>query len=162
MGKIVLETLIQAPVERCFDLSRSVDLHVKSASQTTEKAIAGVTTGLMNDQDIVTWQAKHFGIMQKLTTQIVKYDRPKYFRDSQIQGIFKRFDHDHFFEAVGENTLMRDIFDFTCPLGLLGSIADGPVKRHLENFIRIRNQEIKRIAESDNWHLFINVAKANL
>ncbi len=155
MARIELETRISAPVERCFDISRSVDLHLKSAARTKERAIAGVTAGLMGHQDVVTWQARHFGIVQTLTTKIVAYDRPKYFRDSQIQGIFKRFDHDHFFDSVGNETLMKDIFDFTCPLGILGSIADYVVKRHLENFIRLRNQEIKRVAESDEWMQFI-------
>lgn len=155
MGRIILETLIKAPIDRCFDLSRSVDLHAQSAASTTEEAIAGVTTGLMGNQDVVTWKAKHFGIVQVLSTKIVTYDRPKHFRDSQTQGIFKRFDHDHFFETTDEGTLMKDIFDFTCPFGIFGSMADFVVKRHLENFLKVRNQEIKRIAESNDWHLFI-------
>ena len=156
MGRIIIETLIHAPIDRCFDISRSVDLHVKSTASTSEKAIAGVTTGLMGFQDVVTWQARHFGIVQTLSTKIVAYDRPKHFRDSQIQGVFKRFDHDHFFDSIGDDTLMKDIFDFTCPLGVLGSLADFVVKRHLEHFLRARNQEIKRVAESEDWQLFIN------
>jgi hypothetical protein len=40
-----LTTVIRAPVEVCFDLSRSIDLHIISTEHTGEQAISGVTTG---------------------------------------------------------------------------------------------------------------------
>jgi hypothetical protein len=54
MSKIELETLVFAPIDRCFDLSRSIDLHKISTSHTNETAIAGVTSGLicLNEQVI--------------------------------------------------------------------------------------------------------------
>ena len=45
MVYIQLTTEIAAPIERCFDLSRSIDLHLKSVDNTGEQAIDGVTTG---------------------------------------------------------------------------------------------------------------------
>jgi hypothetical protein len=48
MPVIRLETVIKAPLERCFDLSRDIDIHVRSTEQTREVAVAGVTTGLIN------------------------------------------------------------------------------------------------------------------
>ncbi|MES1224732.1 MAG: cell division protein, partial [Bacteroidota bacterium] len=48
MPSIHLTTFIAAPVERVFDLSRSITLHKISASHTDEKAIAGITSGLIN------------------------------------------------------------------------------------------------------------------
>ena len=155
MSKIFLETFIRAPIDRCFDLSRSVDLHIDSASQTNEKAISGVTSGLMGQDDVVTWSARHFGITQKLSTRITIYNRPKHFRDSQIQGIFSRFDHDHFFEVEGDGTLMKDVFDFDCPFGVFGTAVDFLVHYHLEKFLKSRNQTIKKVAESDEWKLFL-------
>ena len=41
---IHLTTLITAPIERVFDLSRSINLHKISTAHTGEKAIAGVTS----------------------------------------------------------------------------------------------------------------------
>ncbi len=155
MGKILIETFIRAPLERCFDLSRSVDLHVFSASGTGEKAVGGITKGLMGANDVVTWEARHFGMIQKLSTKITIYDRPRYFRDSQIQGIFRRFDHDHFFAVKNEGTLVKELFDFDCPLGILGWAADFFVGLHLKNFLKARNEVIKRVAESNDWRSFI-------
>ncbi|MEZ4309048.1 MAG: hypothetical protein R3F14_13505 [Polyangiaceae bacterium] len=42
-----ITTLIAAPVERAFDLSRSIDLHTVSTAETGETAVAGVTSGLI-------------------------------------------------------------------------------------------------------------------
>jgi hypothetical protein len=67
--RIDLTTIINAPIEICFDLSRSIDLHQQSTQQTHEKAIAGRTTGLIELNEFVTWQATHFLITQKLTSK---------------------------------------------------------------------------------------------
>lgn len=151
MGVIRIETVIKAPIQRCFDLSRSVELHVLSTVQTNERAIAGVTSGLMKLDDVVTWEARHFGIKQKLTVKIVAFQEPNHFRDSQVRGIFHSFDHDHYFKETAEGTLMRDVFSFKCPFGLLGKIADPVINWHLDSFLKARNRVIKEVAESDDW-----------
>ncbi|MDZ4082849.1 MAG: SRPBCC family protein [Bdellovibrionales bacterium] len=155
MGVIRLETFIRAPIERCFDLSRSVDLHILSTAQTNERAIDGVTSGLMKLGDVVTWEARHFGVKQKLTVKIVTFEKPLHFRDSQVKGIFHSFDHDHHFETKDDGTLMTDVFRFTCPFSILGKIADPVVKLHLKNFLETRNQTIKKVAEGNDWKRLI-------
>ena len=62
MGLIQLHTVIKAQIERCFDLSTSIDLHKLSASSTSEQAVAGVMNGLIKLDQTVTWRAKHFGL----------------------------------------------------------------------------------------------------
>lgn len=54
MPRIHLETLIHAAPELCFDLARSVDVHMASTDHTGERAISGVTSGMMNLNDEVT------------------------------------------------------------------------------------------------------------
>ena len=76
MTTICLTTEIKANIERCFDLSRDIDAHKLSAKNTNEKAIAGRTSGLCELGDTITWEAKHFGIRQKLTVEISQFDRP--------------------------------------------------------------------------------------
>ena len=152
MPKIVLTTLIHAPPERCFDLSRSVDLHVASTRQTGERAVGNITTGLLALGDEVTWSARHFGVRQTLTSRMTAFDRPRHFRDSMVRGAFRRFDHDHFFAARGDDTEMRDAFDFESPLGPLGRLADALVlERYMRRLLETRNEEIKRVAESEAW-----------
>ncbi|PCC73603.1 Ligand-binding SRPBCC domain-containing protein [Nannocystis exedens] len=152
MPIIELVTSIGAPLERCFDLARSVDVHLAGAAETGERAVAGVVRGLLGPGDEVTWRARHFGVTQLLTSKITLFERPRRFRDSMVRGAFARFDHDHFFEADGEGTIMRDRFDFTSPLGPLGRLADALVlTRYMRNFLVERNRVLREVAESDRW-----------
>jgi ligand-binding SRPBCC domain-containing protein len=109
---IDITTQVQAPIQRVFDLSRSVDLHTASTAHTGERAVAGVTSGLMVLGHEVTWRARHLGFWQNLTSRITAFEPPTHFRDSLVRGAFRRFDHDHFFSQQGDITLMRDVFDY--------------------------------------------------
>ena len=156
---IELSTEIHTPVDRVFDLSRSVDLHVASTAHTGERAVAGVTSGLMELGQEVTWRARHFGIWQHLPSRITAFDRPAHFRDSLVRGIFRRFDHDHFFAAAGSGTVMRDVFDFQSPLGILGRFADRLfLVRYMTHLLATRNTLIKTVAESDQWQRYVQKA----
>ena len=156
MPVIEFSTDIHAPIERVFDLSRSVDLHMASTAQTRERAIAGVTSGLMTLGQEVTWRAKHFGSWQHLTSRITAFERPVYFRDSQVRGIFRRLDHDHLFTARGDVTLMRDVFHFESPLCILGRVANRLfLIRYMTQLLATRNTLIKTAAETDQWRRYI-------
>jgi ligand-binding SRPBCC domain-containing protein len=151
MPRIELATHIAAPIERVFDLSRSIDAHQQSQSTHNEMAIAGRTSGLIEAGEQVTWQATHFGVRQSLTSRIESMERPKHFRDSMVSGAFKRIDHDHYFEAESaDRTIMRDVFEYEAPLGLIGQLADALfLKRYMRRLLVNRNQVIKELAESD-------------
>jgi ligand-binding SRPBCC domain-containing protein len=157
MPVIEIEIEINAPIERVFDLARCIDLHEESMAKTDEKAIGGVTKGLINLGETVTWQATHFGVRQKLTSKITVYRRPFHFQDAMVRGAFKSFTHDHFFEPRGARVLMRDVFDYRSPLGVFGRIADALfLKNYMKNLLTARNRLIKRIAESDDWRRFLD------
>ena len=156
MPIVTLQIEIRAPVERVFDLARSIDLHCVSTAATGETAIAGRTTGLIGLGEEVTWRARHFGIRQALTSRITAFSRPDHFRDSMVQGAFRRFDHDHFFVARGESTLMKDVFDFTSPGGIVGRAMDGLLlNSYMRRLLEERNRVIKEIAEGDVWKQFL-------
>ena len=115
--------------------------------------MAGVTTGLLAPGDEVTWRARHLGITQELTSRITAFDRPRHFRDEMVKGAFRRLVHDHHFEAVPAGTRMVDVFDFTAPLGFLGTIADRLfLREYLSRFLHQRAQALKQLAESNWWN----------
>lgn len=150
MSTIRLETMIAASPERCFDLSLSVDLHRHSVAHTHERPIAGVTSGVMRLGDTVTWEAVHFGVKQLLTTKITAYDRPDYFVDEMILGIFQEMKHHHAFIPQPAGTLMIDTFTFRAPLGILGTVAEALVlTRYMRKLLLARNRYLKRVAEAD-------------
>lgn len=152
MPKIVLETNINAERKIVFDLSRSIYLHLISTRETNEKAIAGKVSGLMEMNETVTWRAKHLGIYQNLTTKITAFEKPTYFADEMIKGAFKSFKHEHIFENTANGTLMKDIFVYESPLGILGKLADLVfLKSYMTYFLIERNKTIKECAESEKW-----------
>ena len=156
MVAIELTTRIHAPIERCFDLSRSIDLHVASTAATSERAVAGVTSGLINLGEEVTWRAKHLGVWQEFTSAITALDRPNYFQDTMSRGAFRSFQHDHYFlETADGSTEMKDVLRFQAPFPILGRLAEAFLRPYLEKFLRERNDVIQAAAESDGWHRYL-------
>lgn len=156
MPLIELETHIYAPIDICFDLSRSIDLHTHSTKHTGEQAVAGVTSGLIGLGESVTWRAKHFGVWQSLTSKITAYNRPYAFTDEMVKGAFKSFKHEHCFKQVDQKTLMKDYFLFISPLGILGNLANALfLTNYMKSLLEERNRVIKAVAESDEWKHFL-------
>jgi len=150
MPKIELNTFIRSNIETCFDLARSIDLHILTTSKTNEKAIDGKLSGLIDSGEFVTWEATHFGVRQRLTSKITVYDRPFHFRDEQIKGIFKFIKHDHYFEEINDGVMMKDVFEYEAPFGFLGRIAEKLIlTNYLKRFLEERNEIIKEYAETD-------------
>lgn len=89
MSKIILNTIIQADIQTVFDLSRDIDLHQKSVSETREKAIAGRTSGLIELNETVTWRGKHLGFYHKHQSKITEMEKPFRFTDEMLKGRFK-------------------------------------------------------------------------
>ncbi len=152
MPVIILQTKINSTIETCFDLSRSIDLHKISTAHTNEKAIEGKVNGLISLDEFVTWQAKHFGVTQKLTSKITAFDRPHHFRDEQQKGPFKYIIHDHYFEIDNDHVIMKDVFNFQSPFGYIGKLVDKIVlANYLKKLLIKRNNTIKEYAESEKW-----------
>ncbi|MBB5397051.1 SRPBCC family protein [Mucilaginibacter sp. AK015] len=150
MPKIELSTTINAAIQCCFDVSRDIDIHMASTAHTGEKAIAGRTSGLIELGETVTWRAKHFGIWQNLTSKITEFNSPYFFVDEMVEGAFKSFRHEHYFDKIDDNqTLMKDVFIFKSPLSVFGNLADWLfLKQYMTNLLVKRNLVIKKEAEA--------------
>ena len=156
MPTIHLTTFIAAPRERVFDLSRSIDIHRKSMSRYQEAAVAGITTGLINMGETVTWRAKHLWKTRFLKSRITAMSRPDSFTDEQVTGDFKNLKHEHYFKAVENGTIVIDLFNFETPYGKAGVLLN---KLHLVNYLKKlleqRNETIRQYAESDKWKFIL-------
>ncbi|WP_326099807.1 SRPBCC family protein [Paenibacillus pabuli] len=147
---MVTEISIHAPIERCFDYARDMDIHTRTVwKHTREQAVAGVTTGRIGEGDTVTFEARHFGIRQKLTSRIIEYNRPYLFVDQMERGAFKSMRHEHSFTRIDEQmTCMRDTLRFEAPLGVLGWVAERAfLKRYMLAFLKSRNLKLKALLE---------------
>jgi ligand-binding SRPBCC domain-containing protein len=153
---IELASEISAPVERCFDLSRSIDLHLQSVIWSGETAIAGKTHGLIGSGEQVTWRGRHFGVMFTHTSRITAYASPTYFQDSMVRGAFRSYCHDHYFAGRDEKTTMTDIVEFAAPFGIVGRAVERLLlEKHMRMLLVRRNEAIKKIAESDEWKKYL-------
>jgi ligand-binding SRPBCC domain-containing protein len=159
MVRIEEVTVIDAPIERCFDLARSVEVHLAGNVHYGEQAVAasGLTTGLIGLSDRVTWRAKHVGFWHNLTSEITRMDRPTYFRDQMVEGIFQSMEHDHYFRRLPSGaTEMKDVFQFAAPLPVLGWLSEHLVlRRYMRMLLHERNVAIRQIAESDDWRKYL-------
>ena len=152
MSSIHLTTFISAPIDRVFDLSRSINLHKISTAHTHEKAIAGVVTGLINEGESVTWQAKHLFKERKFTSKITAMTRPDSFIDEMTAGDFKSFRHEHHFKATDNGTIMIDVVEMESPYGIIGQLVNKFfLKNYIEQLLLKRNEVIKEYAESKKW-----------
>ena len=142
------DIFINAPIKVCFDFARNVDIHTETTKKTKERAIDGITVGLMEKGDTVTWEATHLGVKQKLTAQIIEMEKPYKFTDVMVKGAFHSFTHTHEFIESDTGTIMKDTFSYKSPLGILGIFADHLfLEKYMRHFIVNRAKELKRIAE---------------
>lgn len=157
MPTIHLTTFIAAPVERVFDLSRSIDVHKKSLAHTNEQAVAGTVTGLIQQDETVTWKAKHLGKVRVLKVKITSMQAAESFTDEMVNGDFKQMKHEHHFKPIKNGTLMIDLFSFESPYGKLGKFFNYIfLQRYLRKLLERRNLAIKEYAETEKWKFMLN------
>lgn len=156
MPTIHLTTFIEAPVDRVFNLSRSIDLHKKTMAHTKEEAVSGCTAGLIGLDETVTWKARHLGKTRILKSKITKMKIPQTFTDEMVAGDFRKMHHEHHFKAVQNGTLMIDYMHYEVPYGWVGRLADNLLlRRYMNKLLESRNASLKKIAESELWKQFI-------
>lgn len=149
MPVIEYHQFIKAPVELCFDLKRSVDIHTNTTAKTKEIAVDGVTEGLLEEGDTVTWEAIHFGIKQRLKAQVTLMEKPNKFVDIMVKGAFHSFVHTHQFIEEQGGTIMIDKFQYKSPFGPIGVLADKLfLEKYMRAFIVSRAKALKKIAEN--------------
>jgi ligand-binding SRPBCC domain-containing protein len=156
MPLIHLTTFIAAPVERVFDLSRSIDLHKHSMNKYKEEPIGDRINGLPGMGEEVTWKARHLFKTRILKTKITDFSRPDSFRDEQITGDFKKMKHDHFFKPIENGTIMIDLFEFEIPYSFCGRFFNHLyLTAYMKTLLEARNKLIKEIAEGNKWKQYL-------
>ena len=164
MPLITLITRIKAPVERVFDLSRSIELHLRTAEDSNERAVEGRTQGLIEKGEEVTWEGSHFGFQHSLKVRITSMERPKEFVDEMVSGAFARMKHLHRFELNKQGeTIMTDEFDYKSRGGPIGwAIENSFLTAHLRRFLAERNKILKRVAETEEWREYLPMHRSKI
>jgi ligand-binding SRPBCC domain-containing protein len=144
---------VNAPIERCFLLSTSIDL----VAQTLQlRPVAGKLTGLIEANDQLVWRGWKFGIPVLHETLITGYTRPTFFQDTMGRGYFRQFQHDHHFHFIDGHTILWDVVRFSLPFGKPGHVAGKKiVVPHVLQLMKSRFALIKRLAEGDDGQRYI-------
>ena len=144
MPLIKIETIIKADIKACFDIARNIDVHQESLKHSGEIAIAGKISGLKGLGEWVSWEAKHFGIVQHITSKITEFDSPNYFVDEMVYGAFKSIRHEYIFRESENKTIMTEMFYFESPYGVLGRLVNNLfLKRYVTKLLKDRNQFLR-------------------
>ena len=144
-------TELDAPPERAFALSLDIGAHERSMAASGEQAVDGTTSGTIRLGESVTWRARHFGIVWRMTSRITDLEAPHRFVDEQVRGPFARFHHLHQFEPSAHGTRMVDEIEFSAPLGPLGLLAERiALARYLPRLIRERNASLAAELRGDD------------
>ena len=148
MPLVEVQTQINADIQTCFDLARNIDFYQKSLKNSSEIAIDGKMTGLVEANDSITWEAKHLGFVRHLTLKVTEFNNPNLFVDEMVHGDYKAYKHDHVFRKSGNKTIMIDKFYFESPYGIIGKFVDLLfLKKYMTNFLKTRNKILKEEAE---------------
>lgn len=157
MPLIETKTEIKADIKTCFDLARDIDLYQKSLKNSNEIAVDGKTTGLVEHNDSIVWEATHFGFVRHLNLKVTEFESPYLFVDEMVDGYYKTYKHEHIFKELKNNhdknnngtvTIMTDRFYFQSN-GAVGKLVDWLfLKRYMTKLLVSRNKLLKQKAES--------------
>ncbi len=161
MTAIRCEVIVRAPAERCFDLARSVDLHVDSSAGIAARAVGGRRGGLSGEGDETVWSARFFGVRFSMTTRIEDFVFPTRFGDRMTRGLLRRFEHVYRFQPLDDGSCaMSDELVVEASFGLVGRWMERfYLARRMDELVRSRLEHIKRVAEGYGWQLYLPNAR---
>jgi ligand-binding SRPBCC domain-containing protein len=88
---------------------------------------------------LLRYRLRVHGVPVSWLTEITAWDPPQRFVDEQREGPYALWQHTHSFEDDGAGgTLMRDVVRYELPLGVLGALAHGLVRRDIEQIFDYR------------------------
>lgn len=143
-------TEIDAASDVVFGLELDMDVHAASLATSGETATTSTGRRRVALGDEVTFRARHFGCVWRMTSRITTYEPPRRFTDEQVRGPFRALRHEHVFDDLGGcRTRMTDRMTVSAPLGPLGFLTTRVLLApYLRRLLKQRAAHIKRLAEA--------------
>ena len=152
MTKIHVTTFINAPIERVFNLSRSLTLSKMAFKGAKEQLLSSSAANMVGAGETITLRAKHLGKTREITSRVTDLELPNGYTEEQIKGDLKSFRHEYHFKKVDNGTIMIDLVEFEGPRDLLGSLAAKFfLKSYFEKILKKKNELVRQSAESEKW-----------
>jgi ligand-binding SRPBCC domain-containing protein len=152
MPKIHVTTFINAPIERVFNLSRSLALSKMAIKGGTEQLLSSSSANMLGAGETITLRAKHLGKTREITARVTDFTLPDGYAEEQIKGDLKSYRHEYHFKKVDNGTIMIDLVEYEGPRDVAGSLAGKFfLKSYFEENIKKKNELIRQYAESEKW-----------
>lgn len=144
---------INAPLERCFLLSTSVEFAGPSFGL---RPVSGRTSGHLVLGDTTFWKGSFFGLPQILKITVTAFDEPLFVQQTMAGGPFKRFQHRHHFTEVDGQAFLHDKVHFSLHFGWIGKlVARRLIVPLVARLLRRRFTLLKLAAESEEWRRYL-------
>ncbi|MEE4311404.1 MAG: SRPBCC family protein [candidate division KSB1 bacterium] len=113
---------------------------------------------IISDRDIemqvgtqVQYRLKLHSIPVRWQSEITEWDPPYKFTDTQIQGPYRLWIHEHIFASEADKTIMRDRVTYAVPGRIFAQLIHSVfVKRDLDRIFSYREEVFKRIFSAGN------------
>jgi ligand-binding SRPBCC domain-containing protein len=93
---------------------------------------------------VIDYTVRVLGRPTPWRSSIAEYDPPHGFRDVQVAGPYRLWDHRHRFRREGNGTLIEDSVVYEPPLGPLGALLDAVIiRRQLAAIFDYRRRRIE-------------------
>ncbi|MEU0560998.1 SRPBCC family protein [Dactylosporangium sp. NPDC006015] len=147
---IEVVTEIDAASDVVFGLELDMDVHAASLAASGETATTSTGRRRVELGDEVTFRARHFGRVWRMTSRITAYEPPRRFTDEQVRGPFRALRHEHLFDDLGGGrTRMTDRMAVSAPLGPVGFLVTRVLLApYLRRLLQQRAAHVKRLAEA--------------
>jgi hypothetical protein len=145
---------INAPIERCFDLVRSIKAH-EATSSIDGRAVAGKTSGLSALNDVTIWSARFFGLRFQISTRVTSFNPPFSITENLERGLLLEFGHVYKLQVLESGLVeLEDCFVFRSPLGAwFDALVLKPI---MTKTMSARLDGLKELGETDGWKTFLN------
>jgi hypothetical protein len=142
------ELLINKPIHEVFSFFEKAENLEKITPDILKFKIITPLPIEMKKGSLIDYQIKLSGIPMKWRTLIDIYEPPFKFRDIQLKGPYKKWEHLHEFIEKGNQTLMIDTVDYELPFGFIGDLVHKiKVKKQLKDIFDHRNKVIPELIE---------------
>ena len=139
-------TIIPRPLSEVFDFFSKAENLDKLTPTYLKFKIATPLPIKMEVGTLIDYQLKLHGIPFSWKTKITKWKPPFLFEDSQLQGPYKIWIHEHKFEEVNGVVHMHDYLQYESPGWFLEPVINALyVKKNVESIFNYREQALKEI-----------------
>ncbi len=143
MHTLVREQFIPAPLDEVFAFfAEAANLEAITPAWLGFRMLTALPVHMAAGTRIEYRLSLH-GIPVRWRTLITEWNPPFGFKDIQLRGPYKFWEHEHRFEAVEGGTRMRDTVRYALPFGVLGRLVERVwVRRDVVRIFRYRAERI--------------------